>query len=274
MNKVSYALVILGFCAGCVTDVAINQTPQCDGVQQPGEDTVDSPFDKDEDGFYDGSNPSCEAVYGAENLDCNDADASLNPGILEEQCNGIDDDCDEETPDGDDLDGDGFTHCDDCNDNEPTAFPANPEICGDSIDNNCDGEIDDGCVYDYNGTLTLDDDIQYSCLSNAVNMNFNQLLVMHQHPGIQAIAIGSSQPGTMTGSFTTNVDFTVARTIPGTCDETYRIMGTFSVPEALDTGDTSEPAPVTFDGFFQADFSGWSCGGCSQQLWAVTGILE
>jgi hypothetical protein len=78
----------------------------------------------------------------------------------------------------------------------------------------------------------------------------------------------------MTGSFTTSVDFNVARTIPGTCDEDYRIMGTFTVPAAPDTSDTGAADPVTFDGFFQADFSGWSCGGCSQQLWAVTGTLD
>ena len=40
MKMVKTAWLALVFSAGCVTDVSINQTPQCDGIQQPGEHVV------------------------------------------------------------------------------------------------------------------------------------------------------------------------------------------------------------------------------------------
>ncbi|MCB9760225.1 MAG: putative metal-binding motif-containing protein [Alphaproteobacteria bacterium] len=73
--------------------------------------------------------------------DCDDADANVFPGNTEVPYNGLDDDCDEATPD-DDLDGDGYAAAEDCDDEDPAINPGVNEACN-GIDDDCDGEIDD-----------------------------------------------------------------------------------------------------------------------------------
>ncbi len=103
-------------------------------------------------------------------LDCDDSEATINPGILETCENGVDEDCDgidnpldddadgyidincvggDDCDDGDfdlnpgvDADGDGSNACDDCNDTPGLGaflFPGNTEVCGDGIDQDCSG---------------------------------------------------------------------------------------------------------------------------------------
>ncbi|MCP4845275.1 MAG: hypothetical protein GY901_09270, partial [Actinomycetia bacterium] len=114
--------------------------------------------------------------------DCNDADAAINPGVLEicdnsidEDCSGTDlvgdfdtdtyistgcvggDDCDDTDAainPGVDVDGDGSNVCEDCNDTPGIGqfmFPGNTEICGDFVDQDCSGADDlpdvDGDTY-------------------------------------------------------------------------------------------------------------------------------
>ncbi len=72
--------------------------------------------------------------------DCDDANAAVNPGTAEVPYDGLDNDCNAETPD-DDLDGDGFPIATDCADEDPTVNPSALEVC-DGIDNDCDGHVD------------------------------------------------------------------------------------------------------------------------------------
>jgi hypothetical protein len=75
--------------------------------------------------------------------DCNDFDASVVEGS-EEQCNGVDDDCDGSIPSGEnDADEDGQFECEgDCDDHEASVFAGAPELC-DGLDNDCDGGVED-----------------------------------------------------------------------------------------------------------------------------------
>lgn len=78
--------------------------------------------DADNDGYF------AEANCGT-SVDCNDADAAINPGAIEICDDGIDNDCDGKI---------------DCADGECSAAcsPTSPEVCNDAIDNDGDGKVD------------------------------------------------------------------------------------------------------------------------------------
>jgi hypothetical protein len=61
-------------CLACGPDVSLTETSRCDGALQKSEDTVDSPYDEDGDGYFDANNPECVENYPAELLDCDDSD--------------------------------------------------------------------------------------------------------------------------------------------------------------------------------------------------------
>jgi Putative metal-binding motif len=151
--------------------------------------------------------------------DCNDNDASVNPGVAE-ICDGVDNDCDDTVDEGvstpyyRDSDGDGFgdaavakdacekpegyvPNANDCDDTSGQAYPGNVEIC-DSIDNDCDGETDE----DVAGTYYADSDLDgYGDATTATT--------------------ACSQPSGYTTD-DTDCDDTTARSFPGNlevCDE-------------------------------------------------------
>ncbi len=76
----------------------------------------------------------------ASDVDCNDFDASINPGMQEVPNNSIDENCDG-VAEVIDSDQDGYHSGLDCNDNDPTVNPAMAEIPNNEIDENCDGII-------------------------------------------------------------------------------------------------------------------------------------
>ena len=76
-----------------------------------------------------------------EDEDCDDQNNTVYPGATEVPYNGVDDDCDEATPD-DDLDGDGYGIDEDCDDGDETVNPGATEACN-GVDDDCNGEIDD-----------------------------------------------------------------------------------------------------------------------------------
>jgi hypothetical protein len=149
-----------------------------DGIDNNCDGTIDEPSidhkfypDLDSDGFgiTSGWVLDCSAPSGhvMDRGDCDDADASINPGAVE-TCNWIDDNCDGEVDNGlptyeyfEDSDGDGFgipestiMDCDlpagfavldtDCDDLERTTHPGAYEMC-DGEDDDCNGLIDDEC---------------------------------------------------------------------------------------------------------------------------------
>jgi len=133
------------------SDIGLTKNATCDGEQNGDEVTVDSVFDADGDGFFDANNPDCQAIYDPDVLDCNDADETVNPAAAEVDCDGIDNDCNEESVDAIDSDVDGFASCEDCDDNNTDVYPGAAEILCNGRDDDCDPLTGDGDDLDNDG---------------------------------------------------------------------------------------------------------------------------
>ena len=164
------------------TDAAVNPaaTEYCDGIDNDCDGTVDEPDaadaatwyeDADGDGYGNAASTelacSQPAGYVADDTDCDDAAAAINPGATE-YCDGYDNDCDGTVDEDDaadastwyqDSDGDSYgnvavtdvacsqpagyvANSTDCDDGDAAVNPAATEMC-DGIDNDCDGTIDE-----------------------------------------------------------------------------------------------------------------------------------
>ena len=153
------------------TEICDGQDNDCDGSIDVGASDATTWYaDTDGDTYGDSavSTTDCEAPTGyvADNTDCDDSIAAVNPGAAE-VCDSLDNDCDgtidgpdstDATPWHADTDGDGYgdstdsiIECSaptgyvadntDCDDAATAVNPAASEIC-DGIDNDCDGDID------------------------------------------------------------------------------------------------------------------------------------
>ena len=142
----------------CNQDISLSESAKCDGKLQGREgDVVDAPFDKDGDGYMDGSNADCAEAYAGEALDCDDNDPDVNPGAEELPCDGIDQDCDAETVDDPDQDGDGWGACEDCDDTLATVYPTATEVQCDGLDNDCNPATADDHDGDGDGWSSCED---------------------------------------------------------------------------------------------------------------------
>jgi PKD repeat protein len=139
--------------------------------------------DADGDGFGNAAvwtqDCSAPAGYVASNTDCNDSNASINPGAAE-ICNGVDDNCNDQIDEGvktvfyADADGDSFGtplvsvqacfapaghvgNGTDCNDANAAVNPGAVETMYDGIDNDCNPATPDGIDADGDGyTANID----------------------------------------------------------------------------------------------------------------------
>ena len=132
--------------------------------------------DSDGDSYGDASvsQDACDQPqdYVANDDDCDDTDAAINPAATE-VCDGEDNDCDGDADEDDaadastwylDQDGDGFGNpnvtdeaCDqpqgyaatddDCDDNDAAQYPGADELCN-AEDDDCDGDVDEDAVDD------------------------------------------------------------------------------------------------------------------------------
>ena len=115
-------------------------------------------------------------------MDCDDNNPTVNPG-MEEICGDfMDNNCDGAIDEGcgggeTDNDNDGFISAFDCNDNDASINPNAEEICGDSTDNNCNILVDEGC----NGELT---DLDMDGYDSSVDCNDMDYMV---NPGMPEI---------------------------------------------------------------------------------------
>jgi hypothetical protein len=139
-------------------DPAINPGADeiCDGIDNDCEGTVDVGAtdasdwyeDGDGDGYGDATGTPVVDCFGpstgyvSDGTDCDDTDATINPGAEDIADDGIDQDCDgADATDITDDDGDGFTSDVDCDDTDAAVNPDATEIC-DGVDNDCDGTVD------------------------------------------------------------------------------------------------------------------------------------
>jgi len=134
-----------GDCDDNDADVNPDADEACNGVDDDCDGRADENFDADEDGYVSDEEPECVGNFDLNELDCNDFNATVNPGA-EETCDGLDTNCDGAVDNGLDSDFDGFKVCGadaDCDDTDPLIYPGAEERCNE-IDDNCDGDIDNG----------------------------------------------------------------------------------------------------------------------------------
>ncbi len=133
----------------------------CDGLVDAEDDDVPEQTwyaDADGDGYGDSADDVTAACAGdafsLEGGDCDDGDASVNPGAAEVWYDGVDQDCDNGSDF--DQDGDHYTSAEhggpDCDDLDPEINPAQEDIWYDGVDSDCDERSDfdqDGDGYDH-----------------------------------------------------------------------------------------------------------------------------
>ncbi len=169
------------------------------------------PLDRDGDSYVD-------VAFGG--TDCDDADASVNPGVPDGDCDGRDSDCDGEIDEEAepwflDEDGDGFggidkelprcerpagavSQPDDCDDGTAAVHPGALEVC-DGTDNDCDGGVDDVAAATVRGE-------NVSTVEGAVAIAVAQDVPVYVCPGDHTLRTVVLQDGEWLRLFSTDPD--------------------------------------------------------------------
>lgn len=113
-----------------------------------------------------------ETGYVTVGGDCNDFDATANPGAIENCTDLVDNNCNGQIDEALDADGDGISECaGDCDDTNPAIFPGATEVCN-NADDNCDGQLDEFVLLTFYADLDGDgfgniNDVQFACTAPA-----------------------------------------------------------------------------------------------------------
>jgi len=160
------------------TEICDEVDNDCDGDTDE-DDAADAStwfVDVDGDGYGDEATTTTACTqptgYSADSTDCDDTNASANPGATE-VCDSADNDCDGDTDESDaadatdwytDADSDGYgdpttlernclagsghvTDNTDCDDSDAAVYPGADEYC-DGVDSDCDGDLDEDDAID------------------------------------------------------------------------------------------------------------------------------
>ncbi|MEY4329381.1 MAG: hypothetical protein RL609_129, partial [Bacteroidota bacterium] len=146
--------------------------------------------------FVTGPNSDLDGDGFNTGVDCNDANAAINPSATE-VCNGVDDNCSGQIDEGFDLDGDGFTTCNgDCDDNNVAVYigatcdDGDPNTTNDLIqaDCSCVGSLGDE---PYNAFTT---DPASGCINITVSPATYTISTIVPAPGCAGNTVGSENP--------------------------------------------------------------------------------
>jgi len=266
-----------GDCDDNDADINPDATEICDGIDNNCDDAIDDSdtgldtstqttwyVDDDGDGYGDAidSQQRCNAPSGYvdDSDDCDDNDADISPDATEE-CDGVDNDCNELIDDDDsgldtstqttwylDSDGDGFgsdsstlacdepsgydDDSDDCDDGDSSINPVATEACANGIDEDCDGSYSEGCSSNFvncGGPGAMQPGVSDSC-SIGVTAWVDSIYI--------SVGCNDGESGVYTVSF----DDGSSETFTGTCGSTHSISGrlTDSMTLTMDSGGGSD----------------------------------
>ncbi len=194
---------------------------RCNGRDDDCDDEVDEGvlltyyWDEDGDGYGVEPVAACTPPEGAaeQDGDCDDSRADAFPGAAE-QCNGMDEDCDDVVDNGVltsvyvDADRDGWgqagtlyldcvgaegtaTQPGDCDDADPFVHPGMPIDACDGVDTDCDGDIDEDSKAGWQ-LLTVDTNDGWVYALNPVTAAVSQVSPVDVTPGINSMDVSEN----------------------------------------------------------------------------------